>query len=347
MSIGGKRCGDHVLAIDPAVEAARIEATLRRQVLTDLRRRGAVVAMSGGIDSSVVAALCARALGPSRVLGLMLPDRDSANESLELATGFAEQLSIRQVTVSIDPILEAAGCYEHQNEAVRLVVPQYGAGWRMKIVLPNLLSSDRISIYFLIVEDPAGRSFRVRLTPEAYLRLVAATNMKQRLRKQTEYYHADCHRYAVAGTPNRLEYDLGFFVKGGDGAADFKPIAHLYKSQIVTLARYLKIPDAVIDRPPTTDTYSLPQTQEEFFFSLDYKRLDLCIWAKDHGVTPQEAALDLGLTPEEVARVYADIDAKRRMATYLHAPALLVDDVNGHGAPSLAAAESRTPQEAP
>jgi NAD+ synthase len=157
------------------------------------------------------------------------------------------------------------------------------------------------------------------------LQVVAATSFKQRVRKMLEYYHADRLHHAVAGTPNRLEYDQGFFVKNGDGAADVKPIAHLYKTQVYQLADLLGIPDEIRERAPTTDTYSLPQTQEEFFFSLPYGQMDACLLARDHGVPPPLVAEALGLTPDQVARVYRDIDAKRAAARYLHAPALLID----------------------
>jgi NAD+ synthase len=158
----------------------------------------------------------------------------------------------------------------------------------------------------------------------AYLQMVAATNFKQRTRKMMEYYHADRLAYAVAGTPNLLEYDQGFFVKQGDGAADFKPIAHLYKTQVYALAEYLEVPAEIRRRPPTTDTFSLSQSQEEFYFSLPYGDMDLCLWAHAHGTPAAEVAPALGLTPEQVERVYRDIEAKRRASVYLHHAPLLV-----------------------
>ncbi len=323
--------GPDVLAIDLAATAAKIEAAIRSQVFHQLHRKGAVVGLSGGIDSSVVAMLCARALGADRVLGLMLPERASAGESLELATALADAAGIDHLTVPITPMLEAAGCYRLLLEAARLVIPEFDDSWRMKIVLPGLLGSNRLNVFSLVAVSPTGEVREARLSVDAYLQLVAATNMKQRARKQTEYYHADRLRYAVAGTPNRLELDQGFFVKNGDGAADFKPIAHLYKSQVYALAEHIGVPAAICRRAPTTDTYSLPQSQEEFFFSLPYSHLDLCLYGKDHGVPAGMVAEALGLTREQVEWVYADIDAKRRTALYLRAEPLLVEPV-GHAA---------------
>ena len=317
--------GPAALAMDVASVSTKIESAIRDQVFRRLHRKGAVVGLSGGIDSSVVAMLCARALGPSRVLGLMLPDRASADESLELAIAVADAAGIDHMTVSMTSLLQAAGCYQLQIEAARLVIPEFDEGWRMKIVLPGLLGGNRLSLFSLVAVSPSGDVREARLSVDAYLRLVAATNMKQRLRKQTEYYHADRLRYAVAGTPNRLEYDQGFFVKNGDGAADFKPIAHLYKTQVYALAQYIGVPPAVCQRPPTTDTYSLPQSQEEFFFSLPYGHLDLCLYGKDHAVPAATVADALGLTVDQVEWVYADIDAKRRGAEYLRSEPLLVE----------------------
>lgn len=317
-----------VLQLDVERETARICEVLREQVLGTLRRRGVVIGLSGGIDSSVSAALAARALGKEKVLGLFMPERHSSSDALTLGRAVAEALEIDGVVEDIAPALEAAGCYERQVEAIRTAVPGYGPGYRSKLVLPSILEGERLNVTRLTVESPSGEVTTVRLSHAAYLKLVAATNYKQRLRKVTEYYHADRLHYAVAGTPNRLEYDQGFFVKQGDGAADIKPIAHLYKTQVYALAEHLGIPEEVRRRPPTTDTFSMPQTQEEFYFALPYDRMDLCLYAKNHGVSAEEVAPIVELTTEQVERVFKDIDAKRRATRYLHLAPLLVEPVS-------------------
>ncbi len=310
-----------VLKIDCAAEIERIAAFLRETVGAKLRRRGLVVGLSGGIDSSVTAALAVRAFGKERVLGLFMPERDSSDDALTLGRALAETFGIPTITENIRPALEGAGCYVRQNEAIREVFPEYGEGWKCKIVLPSILESDRLNVFRLTVQSPSGEQLSERMPPSAFLQIVAATNFKQRIRKMMEYYHADRLNYAVAGTPNFLEYDQGFFVKQGDGAADVKPIAHLYKTQVFALAEALGVPEEIRRRTPTTDTYSLPQTQEEFYFALPYDRMDLCLYALNHDVPAAEAAPVLGLTAEQVERVYKDIHAKRRAAAYLHAPA--------------------------
>ncbi len=310
------------LDLDPAAEVERTAAAVRDQVFGQLRRRGAVVGLSGGIDSSVAAALCVRALGADKVLGLLMPERECSAESMDLGRLLADRLGIDTVTEDITQTLEATGCYRRRDKAIGGVFPQYGPGYKSKIVLPNLFDGGTYRVFYVVVESPDGIMDRARLPLAAYREVVAASNFKQRVRKMFEYYHADRLRYAVVGTPNRLEYDQGFFVKNGDGAADVKPIAHLYKTQVYQLAGHLGVPDEICRRPPTTDTYSMVQSQEEFFFSLPYDILDLCLFAMDHDMPCEAVAEAAELTSAQVARVYQDIEAKRTAARYLHAPPL-------------------------
>jgi NAD+ synthase len=327
-SVGGEpRLSPDVLRLDCERATEEIVAELRRVVGRELRRRGAVVGLSGGIDSSVTCALCARAFGPERTLALLMPESDSGSETLELSQLVADELGVEVEVENITPILEAARCYERRDDAVRQLVPAFGPGWKLKIVLPSVLGADNYRVFSLVAESPDGQATTIRLPAENYLAIVAATNFKQRTRKMVEYHHADRLNYAVAGTPNRLEYDQGFFVKLGDGAADVKPIAHLYKSQVYQLAEYLGVPERVRLRPPTTDTYSLPQSQEEFYFSLPYDQMDLCLYAHNHGIPPGAAAEAVGLVEEDVARVFRDIEQKRRTTRYLHLGPQLVEPV--------------------
>lgn len=314
---------DEGLRIDPSQTIEEIAAAIRTQVRDTLHRRGAVVGISGGIDSAVVAGLCAQALGPERVLGLLMPERHSSPESLLLARAVAARFGIATLTEPLEPALTAIGCYSRQADAIRTVEPDFGDGWRFKLALPPLLDSERLNVTLLIIENPEGKRRSLRLSADAYRALVAATNFKQRLRAAMAYHHADRPQYAVAGTPNRLEHELGFFVKHGDGAADLNPIAHLYKTQVYALAEQMEVPPAVRARQPTTDTFSLPQSQEEFFFALPLTVLDACLWAHDHDLTAGEAAEELRLTRAQVERVFRDIDAKRRATVWQHAEAAL------------------------
>ena len=307
------------LKLDPDAAIAEIGELLPEIVFRRLRKRGVVVAVSGGIDSSVAAALSARALGPERVLALLLPESESSDDTLDLSRMLVEHLRDRG---------RHRGHHADARGGRLLPAPRRGdPGGRPRVrrglagedrpaerarhePAPDLLRGGRVS----------GRRAepRRRLTSDAYRAVVAATNFKQRTRKMLEYYHADRLNYAVVGTPNRLEYDQGFFVKDGDGAADVKPIAHLYKTQVYQLAEHLGVPEEIRSRPPTTDTYSLPQTQEEFYFSLPYQVLDLCLYALNNGVAAASVAGAAGLREEDVERVFRDIEAKRRATSYLH-----------------------------
>jgi len=308
-----------VLQLDAEAEIARVIAWLRRTVGHELRRKGAVLGLSGGIDSSVCAALCARAFGPNRVLGVLMPERESASESLSLGQAVAERFGIPTVVEPIAAMLDAAGCYARRDAAIRQLVPEFNADWKCKLALSSLFGDSPYRLTSLVVQSPDGRVLRLRLPLEPYQSIVAATNFKQRTRKMLEYFHADRLRYAVVGTPNRLEYELGFFVKNGDGAADVKPIAHLYKTQVYQLAEALDVPAEIRCRPPTTDTFSLPQSQDEFYFAVPYAELDLCLWADHHGVPADQVAEATGLSVDDVLRVFDDIQAKRTVAEYLHA----------------------------
>ena len=306
------------LDFDPAAETDRIATVIRESLRKDLRRRGLVLGLSGGIDSSVCAGLAVRALGPGNVFALLMPEADSDPESRRLGTLVADTFGIERTTEDMAPMLAAMGCYERRDAFIRQVEPDYGRGWASKIVFDNGLTTGGYNLSSLVVRSPDGVEKKLRLPVETYLGIVAATNMKQRTRKQLEYYHADRLNYAVLGTPNLLEYDQGFFVKNGDGAADIKPIAHLYKTQVYKLAEYLGVPAEIRARPPTTDTYSLPQTQEEFYFVLPYDKMDLCLYALNHAVPASDVAQAVGLTVEQVEFVWKDIAAKRKAARYLH-----------------------------
>jgi NAD+ synthase len=318
--------GPQVLDLDLNAETTRIAAGLKAY-LRDMKRKGLVVGLSGGIDSSACAALAVKALGAARVFGVFMPEADSDPASLELGRELAAHLGIRSVVEDIAPALAGLRCYERRDAAVASVVPGFGPGWKFKIVLPGA-DYEGLNFYSVVARSPDGRDVRERLTLDAYLTILAATNYKQRIRTAVEYHWADRLQYAVIGTPNRLEYDQGFFVKQGDGAADIKPIVHLYKRQVYDIARHLGVPERIVSRRPTTDTYSLAQSQDEFYFNLPFEQLDLCLYGFEHGVSVDEVARATGLRTEEIERAWRDIESKRRATRYLHAPPVLVEAVD-------------------
>jgi NAD+ synthase len=286
-----------------------------------LGRKGAVVAVSGGVDSGVAAAIAARAMGPKRTLLLRLPERDVGTASSDLALELANSLGTPTEEEPITDALEALGCYRRRDDAIREVFPDYEPSWPHKLV--RSAPTGGITVFSVVVQLPDGSEESRRLPPDAYRALLAATNMKQRVRKLLEYSWADRLGYAVIGTPNLLEFDQGFFVKGGDGLADIKPIARLYKSNVYALARELGLPEGIAGRHPTTETFSLPQTQEEFYFGYPYDQMDVLVWGQTEGIPPAELSERVGMSEPEVEVAYGEIERRRVATSYLHAAAIV------------------------
>ncbi|HOP08126.1 MAG TPA: NAD(+) synthase [candidate division Zixibacteria bacterium] len=313
------------LKIDAARMFEELSRTVVSQISDKLKKTGAVIGISGGIDSSVCAALCARALGPERVIGIMMPEKDSSPESAQLAGMLADKFGFETVTECITDGLDGMGCYRRRDEAIRTIFPEYDSSYKMKIINPGSITDKRSYNFFQVsIEDPQGKQQVKRMPLKAYLQVVAASNLKQRLRMTTLYYHAEKRNWAVVGTGNKDEHEQGFFVKYGDGGADLKPIAHLFKVQVYQLAEYLGVPQEIIERQPTTDTYSAEVTQEEFFFGLDFYHMDMLWYAMENDIAPSEVAPVLGLTEEQVERGYQNIQRKITATEYLRMPPLEV-----------------------
>jgi NAD+ synthase len=309
----------HVIDIDPAAETNRIVDGLRHG-LRRMRRFGAVVGISGGIDSSVVLAICVRAFGPQKVTAVMMPEMDSEPESEQLARRLAAHFGVTPILEVITPVLDGYDCYRRRDEAIRRVFPDYDVskGYKAKIVLPpNVLDEDTLNVFSLVVITPGGEEMSKPLPVREFLQIVAASNLKQRTRMAILYYHAEVNNYAVIGTANKNEHDQGFFVKYGDGGVDIKAIGHLFKTQVYQLAEYLGVPEEIRRRTPTTDTYGAPCNQQEFFFRLPFETMDLLWFAQEHNVPLAEVAQVMGLTEVQVQRAFDDFTRKLRGTEHL------------------------------
>lgn len=316
---------DQVLSINPEKEVNKICSGIRQIMKSQLKKRGLVIAISGGVDSGVCAALCVKALGKNKVLGLLLPEHDSSSESAALGKELAEHLGIEYITENIASTLESIGCYRWRDDAIKSVYPEYDGSWKNKITISGG-QNGQFNHFNLVVQKPDGEILNQRMDLNEYLQIVAATNYKQRIRKTIEYFHADRLNYAVVGTPNRLEFDQGFFVKNGDGSADIKPIAHLYKTQVYALASYLDIPKKIATAVPTTDTYSMDQGQDEFYFALPYDKMDIALWAYNHEIPVDQLATYFKIDTNKAQFIYDDIVNKRKTTHYLHTKPYLIDD---------------------
>ena len=292
---------------------------LKAGVHQTMHRKGAVVGISGGIDSSVSLALSVKAFGADKVLGIMLPEKDSSPDSAMLAQKLADTYGIKTLTENITAALDGFGCYRRRDEAVSAVFPEYNPStYKMKIgVKQNNLNQNLPPVFFLTIVDPNGKEFSKMLPPNEYLQIVASSNFKQRCRMSMLYYHAERLHYAVIGTPNKHEVEQGFFVKYGDGGADIMPIGKLYKTQVYQLAKYLSVPQEIIDRTPTTDTYTAEQTQEEFFYQLPFHQMDILWYAFENKFPLKEVASEMNMTEMEIEKIFSNFTRKQLTTDYL------------------------------
>ncbi len=320
---------ENILTLDAAAETERIVEFLRGTVGRRLKRRGAVVGVSGGIDSSTVLALCVRAFGPQKVVAVMMPEKDSDPESEALARLLSDRFGVTPILENIFPALAGFRCYDRRDAAIKRVFPEYDAaeGYKAKIVLPNnLMEEGSYNVFSLTIVTPEGEEKTSRLPLPEYFQIVAASNFKQRARMSMLYYHAELHNYAVIGTGNKNEHEQGFFVKWGDGGADVKPITHLYKTQVYQIARHLGVPEEILRRQPTTDTYSAHQSQEEFFFRLPFEVMDLLWYAHENNVPLPRVVEVMEMSEQQIQRVFDDFDSKSRATEYLRLMPLSLDD---------------------
>jgi NAD+ synthase len=310
---------DIILLNDLEDVTNKIINKLQQDVQKKLKRLGGVVGTSGGIDSSVCLALTAKAFGPGRVLGIMLPEKDSNPDSEALARELTTKFGVRAIKEDITDALFGFKCYERRDEAVSSVFPEYDSKThKMKIgIKKGGLASNLPPVFSLTIIDRNGNQEDRILPVKEYLTIVAASNFKQRSRMSMLYFHAEALHYAVIGTPNKHEQEQGFFVKYGDGGADVMPIGNLYKTQVYQLAHYLGIPKGILDRTPTTDTYSAEQTQEEFFFQLPYGQMDRYWYGFENGYSPEEVAEVMGETKDKVIDLFSNFERKKRTTEYL------------------------------
>lgn len=318
----------NILKIDCEKEVERICQFIHDQTRS-MRREGAVIGLSGGIDSSICAELCVKALGADKVFGLILPEKEANPKSTQYALKQAKKMGIEAETTDITPTLEALDTYGKRDRIIKEIFPEYNSRFKIKITLPSdLLSRDAFNIFSLTIDDSKGRKKSVRLGKEELNGIVAATNTKQRTRMMYLYYNAEKKNYLVCGTTNRSETLQGFFVKYGDGGVDIEPIAYLYKTQVYQLSEYLGVIQEIRQRVPSPDTYSLEVSDEEFYFRMPYEKLDLLLYAWEHRIPIPQICRVMALSEEQVKRVFRDFESKSHATRHLRSlpPSMLASE---------------------
>lgn len=307
-----------VLKIDPAQELEKLTKFIMEQVRGVFRRKGIVVGLSGGIDSACMAAIAVQTVGKERVVGLVLPEKESNPVSAEFATKHAENLGIEYRVIDVSPTVESVLNYSWRDEFVQKLIPEYKPGYKYNITLPtDLLERDSYNFYRLQVQIPDGELKSVRLNLDEFRTITSFANIKIRARMLRLYNEAERRSLVVAGTTNRTEFILGDYCKYGDGGTDIEPFSYLYKNQIYQISEYLNVIPEIINRQPSPDTFSLPVSDQEFFFRIPFDKLDYLLYAWEHDVPADEVANVLDLSEEAVKRAYKDFTSKNRATAHL------------------------------
>jgi NAD+ synthase len=307
-----------VLKIDPAQELEKLSKFIIEQLKVVFRRKGVIVGLSGGIDSACIAAVAVHALGKEKVVGLVLPETESNPISSEYAIKHAQTLDIEHRQIYITPTVDSVVHYKWRDEFIQKLIPEYKPGYKYNITLPtDLLERDSFSFYNLQVQLPDEEIKKKRLNVDEFRTITSFANIKIRARMLHLYAEAERRNLLVIGTTNRTEFILGDFCKYGDGGTDIEPFTHLYKNQIYQLSDFLKVIPEIINRPPSPDTFSLPVSDQEFFFRISFDKLDYLIYAWEHEVPVNDAANALDISEDAVKRAYKDFSSKYRATAHL------------------------------
>ncbi len=307
-----------VLNIVPENEIDRMNLFLKNEIFKSFRRKGVIVGLSGGVDSAVMASLAVEALGKEKVFGLILPEKESNPLSARFAALEAQRLGIDFAEKDMTPTVDAIGSYSIRDEYLKSLIPEYTPECKYNIALPtDFLERDSLNIYKLQVQTSAGDILTKRLSVDSFRFITAFASIKIRARMIHLYWEAERQNLVVAGTTNKTEMILGDFCKYGDGGTDIEAICHFYKTQIYQLAEYFQVIPEIRDRDPSPDTFSLPVTDQQFFFRIPFNKLDLLLYAWEHHIDTQDAADVLSLPEDAAKRAYREFTTKNNATAHL------------------------------
>jgi NAD+ synthase len=304
---------EEAMRIDAAQVAERIENFIRQKV-DEFHRDGAIVGMSGGLDSAVVASLAARALGPEKVRALLLPERDSSPDSKTDALLEIERLGLPHQEVSLTPMLSAMGIYGLTPlrllgvRSLKAAIVQH-----QHRVQAEALGEMPFRAGLLGTRDLGDKKELID-TGQAY------TRVKHRMRMVALYYYADLENRLVLGTTNRSEAMTGFVVKWGDNVADVEPLNPLYKTQVRELAKYLGVSERVLDKAPSPDL--IPGIVDGLALGIDYETLDRILWGIEQGWETERIVAAMSVTAAQVENVREMHRRSEHMRTLPPSPSL-------------------------
>lgn len=230
-----------------------------KNIVREANANGVVVGLSGGIDSSLVATLCSKALGREKVLGIIMPEKNSNPLDKEHALLIAKKLGIKYIISDITEVLKA-----------------FGAGGYI---------------------------------PTREFDKISDGNLKARIRMCILYYFANKNNLLVAGTSNKSELYMGYGTKYGDLGSDFLVIGNLFKSEVRELARYLEIPEEIINKLPSAGLWEGQVDEEEL--GISYQLLDKILKRIEKGESKEKISNDLSVPISKVEEILKRIESNK------------------------------------
>ena len=279
-----------------------IENFVKEEISKRFQKRGAVIGISGGIDSAVMAAICAKSIDPKQVLGIIMPEKESDPTSQILAKKVVEQYQIETKIIDITSILESFGVYSIKEQIVKEKFSNFNNNCKYRVTIPSKISNSA-GIPFLEILDDKNKKYQFKISTSEFLTLIASSSIKHRVRMTLLYYYAEKNNFCVVGTTNKSEFLQGYFVKYGDGGTDLEPLTNLYKSQIYQIGEFLKVPNEILEKDASADIWSFNTSDEEFFYSVPYHIVDLILYARENNMTKSEIEKISNLSLEQIEKL--------------------------------------------
>ncbi len=296
----------------------KLSKFIKSYTIDTLGKKGVVIGLSGGLDSSVTAALATKSLGSENVFGLIMPEKESSPQSQKLAKLLVNQLKIKSEVVDITKILDSYDIYNIREKIVKKYFSKFNKNCKYRLSVPKFdPKKSKLRIPFLEIQDNKNNIHQFNLNSQDFSTLYSATSIKHRTRMAMLYFYAEKNNLSVVGSTNKSEYIQGYFVKYGDGGVDLEPIQNLYKTQVYDLGRHLKIPSKILSRKASPDTWSFETTDEDFFFGISYENLDIILHERENGIEPKKIEKITGLKTTEIKTITKYLDKRKKSTSHM------------------------------